>query len=45
MKSMLLAFVATAVVAIGADFVLGSMGFSAQEATSGTAVRLDVASQ
>lgn len=40
MKTMLLAFVACAVIAVGADIVLEGMGFSAQEARSGTAVRL-----
>lgn len=45
MKSMMLAFVAMAVIAVCADFVLSGMGFSAQEATAGAAVRLDAAGQ
>ncbi|MEO3416985.1 hypothetical protein AAFO92_20215 [Roseovarius sp. CAU 1744] len=41
MKSMLTAFAAVAVIAIGADFVLDGMGYSAEAANSGSAVRLD----
>ena len=41
MKTMLLAFVAMAVIAVGADFALDEMGFSAQEQGTGGAVRLD----
>ncbi|MDZ4096922.1 MAG: hypothetical protein U1D35_18665 [Paracoccaceae bacterium] len=41
MKPMILAFVAIAVVAVLADFGLDYAGFSAQDTTSGPAVRLD----
>ncbi len=41
MKAMLTAFAATAVIAIGADFILDQVGFSSQERTTGSAVRLD----
>ncbi|WP_299725983.1 hypothetical protein [uncultured Tateyamaria sp.] len=41
MKAMLTAFAATAVIAIGADFILGQAGFSSQEQATGAAVRLD----
>ncbi len=41
MKSMLTAFAAMVVIAVGADIVLEGMGFSAQEAMTGNAVRLD----
>lgn len=41
MKSMLTAFAATLVIAVGADMVLETMGFSAQDASTGNAVRLD----
>jgi len=40
MKSMLLAFAAIAVIAVGADVVLDQIGFSSQERMSGPAVRL-----
>lgn len=39
MKAMLLAFLAIAVIAVGADVVLDNSGFSTREATSGAAVR------
>lgn len=39
MKSMILAFAAIAVVAIAADVVLGNMGFSTREQTSGPSTR------
>ncbi len=41
MKSMLVGFVAIAVIAVGADIVLESMGYSVEEANTGNAVRLD----
>ncbi len=41
MKSMLTAFAVTFVIAFGADIVLENMGFTAQDANSGNAVRLD----
>lgn len=41
MKAMFLAFLATAVIAVGADVALESAGFSTQEITSGPSVRLD----
>ncbi len=41
MKAMLVAFVAIAVIAVGANMILGNAGFSAQEQTAGAAVRLD----
>lgn len=40
MKTMLLAFVAIFVIAVGANQVLEHMGFSAQEQTAGPSVRL-----
>ncbi|MEZ5651664.1 MAG: hypothetical protein R3E87_14095 [Burkholderiaceae bacterium] len=40
MKSMLLAFVAIAVIAIGADFLLHDIGFSSAERHSSDSVRL-----
>ena len=40
MKPMLLAFVATALIAVAADQILASMGFSVADRTSGEAVRL-----
>lgn len=41
MKAMFLAFLATAVIAIGANLALDRAGFSTQEVTSGPSVRLD----
>lgn len=41
MKAMLGAFVAIAVIAVGSNVVLNEAGFSAQDRTSGAAVRLD----
>lgn len=41
MKIMFAAFLAIAVVAVGANLVLKQAGFSSQERTSGAAVRLD----
>ncbi len=41
MKAMLTAFAATVVIAVGADFALEGMGFSAEAANTGAAVRLD----
>ncbi|MDE0335074.1 MAG: hypothetical protein OXI64_08955 [Defluviicoccus sp.] len=39
MKTMLIAFLAMAVIAIGADILLDFIGFSTQALTSGPAVR------
>ncbi len=41
MKSMYLAFLVIAVLAVAADYGLHRAGFSAQDMTSGPAVRLD----
>ena len=41
MKAMLLAFVAMIIIAANANFVLQDAGFSAQDAATGSAVRLD----
>lgn len=41
MKPMLLAFIAIAVIAFGANYALNNAGFSAADQTSGNAVRLD----
>lgn len=41
MKSMYLAFLVIAVVAVVADYSLHRAGFSVQDVTSGPAVRLD----
>ena len=41
MKTMLIAFVGIIVIAVLANYTLNNMGFSAQEQTSGSAVRLD----
>ena len=41
MKIMFTAFLAIAVVAVGANRILKQAGFSSQERTSGAAVRLD----
>lgn len=41
MKSMFLAFVAIAAIAVAADVGLDYAGFSTQDVTSGPAVRLD----
>jgi len=38
---MLTAFVAIAIIAVGANLVLDNIGFSSQERTAGSAVRLD----
>ncbi|MGJ8557904.1 MAG: hypothetical protein ACSHW6_12750 [Sulfitobacter geojensis] len=40
MKAMLLAFLAVAVIAVGANTVLEQAGFSSQNRTAGPAVRL-----
>ena len=40
MKTMLIAFVAIAVIAIGANMVLKQAGFSSQDRSAGAAVRL-----
>ncbi len=41
MKNMLLAFLAIAVIAVGSNLILMQAGFSSQDRTAGTAVRLD----
>lgn len=41
MKPMVLAFLATVVLAVLADFVLDRAGFSVQDVTAGPSVRLD----
>lgn len=41
MKVMLFAFAATALIAVGAWYVLGQAGFSSSDQQSGSAVRLD----
>ena len=41
MKAMLAAFLAIAVIAVGANLVLNEAGWSAQDRTAGSAVRLD----
>ncbi len=41
MKAMLTAFAATIVIAIGASYALEYAGFSSQERTASTSVRLD----
>ncbi|MGH1576266.1 hypothetical protein [Planktotalea sp.] len=41
MKTMLIAFVAIAVIAVGSNMILGAAGFSSQDRTAGSAVRLD----
>jgi len=40
MKTMLTAFAAIVVIAVGANFILGQAGFSSQDRTAGAAVRL-----
>ncbi len=41
MKTMIVAFIAVFVIAIGADYALDFSGFSTEDRTSGDAVRLD----
>lgn len=41
MKAMLTAFVAIAVIAVGSNVILDNAGWSAQDRTSGSSVRLD----
>lgn len=41
MRVMLIAFVAIAVIAVGANYILTHAGFSAAERTAGNAVRLE----
>ena len=41
MKMMLLSFAATAVIAVGAYYVLHEIGFSAEDQTTGADVRVD----
>ncbi|PTX54609.1 hypothetical protein C8N43_3426 [Litoreibacter ponti] len=40
MKVMFAAFAAIAVIAVGANFALNNMGFSAEESTTSSSVRL-----
>lgn len=41
MKTVILAFAAIVVIAVGADLVLDQTGFSTGDVTTGSAVRLD----
>lgn len=41
MREIILAFVAMAVIAVGANYLLDETGFSSQDQTTGNAVRLD----
>ena len=41
MKAMLTGFAAIALIAIGASFALGGLGFSSQDRATGDAVRID----
>ncbi|MFC6589462.1 hypothetical protein [Sulfitobacter pacificus] len=41
MKAMMLAFLAVAVIAVGSNVVLKQAGFSSQDRTSSSSVRLD----
>lgn len=41
MKTMFVAFAAIAVIAVGANLILGQAGFSSQDRAAGPAVRLD----
>lgn len=41
MKIMLLAFAAAILIAVAADFALRGIGFSAEERTTGSSVRID----
>jgi len=41
MKTMLIAFGAIVVIAIGSNLILGQAGFSSQDRSAGNAVRLD----
>ena len=41
MKTMLIAFVAIAVIAVGANLVLDNIGYSSQDRAAGSSVRLD----
>ena len=41
MRAMLTAFVAVAVIAVGADIILDNVGYSSQDRGSSSAVRLD----
>ncbi|SLN40408.1 hypothetical protein PEL8287_01994 [Roseovarius litorisediminis] len=40
MKAMFTAFVAIAIISVGAYYVLGGMGFTSQDRNAGNAVRL-----
>ncbi|MGC1504457.1 MAG: hypothetical protein WA782_10000 [Sulfitobacter sp.] len=40
MKAMLLAFLAVAIISVGANLILEQAGFSSQDRTAGPAVRL-----
>ncbi|MFC6637340.1 hypothetical protein [Sulfitobacter sediminilitoris] len=41
MRAMITAFVAVAVIAVGANIILDNVGFSSQDRSSSNAVRLD----
>ena len=41
MKTMFAAFAAIAVIAVGSNMILGNVGFSSQERSTGASVRLD----
>jgi hypothetical protein len=41
MKAMLIAFASIALIAVGSNMILGQVGFSSQDRTAGSAVRLD----
>ena len=41
MKAMIIAFIAVAAIAVAADVALDRIGFSAEDRTAGSAVRLD----
>ena len=41
MRTMLLAFLATAIIAVGANYILKDVGFSAADKSTGPDVRLD----
>lgn len=41
MKAMLAAFATIVVIAVGSNLILGQIGFSSAERSSGSAVRLD----
>ena len=41
MKAMFIAFAAIAIIAVGSNLILGQVGFSSQDRSAGSAVRLD----